>query len=266
MSGLLRRVPFLVLVVTVFVGIDAQAASYLFRLTEQEIVDTMDHYYPKGYDRELVLRQMSEPFDCSMFDELCREVGDEYAVQIVGDAWGRAGRRMPIESIGSIVQQQVEDYGLRWRDRRFPDGIPPKDPYWGVFAEPGGGTAACVDTVTVDDGDFRVVQTSRRITIGFYVWGRIKAEHFKKNIAGKYKDKDADQLEVSGRVIIQEASFNPVETQVFKIKEDARRVSAGASEGGITLVKVHFVEGCGGDSNNSALFACTCWGELPFGF
>jgi len=267
MSGLLRRAPFLIVAAALgFVGTDARAAGYLFRLTEDEILGTMDYYYPKGYDKKLVLQQMSEPFDCRNFGDLCREVGEESAAVMLETAWARAKRRMPIESIDRAAQEELEAYELRWFERRFPDGVDPKDPYWGPFLEPGDEVTECVDTVTRDSGNFRMVQTSRRHSLAVIVWGRIRAEHFKKNLSGKYKPEKADLLEVSGRVIIQAPDFDPVETPLFDIKTTARHVAAGKSEGGLGIWKVPFVEGCGGDSNNSALFACTCSGELPFGF
>jgi hypothetical protein len=265
MSGLLRRIPSVVLTVLfVLVAAEAHAGSYLFRLTEQEIVDIMNDYYPKGWDRDVVLRQMSEPFDCANFGDLCREIGEGYALQLTENAWTRAKQRMPIESIDRNVQEDLDAYELKWFERLYPVGVPARDAYWGVFAEPGE-PVACRDTAYAEDGDFRVVQTSRRHSIAIEVFGRIKAVHFKKNLAGNYKHEKTDLMEVQGRVIIQQPGFNPVETQLFKAKEDAWRVSRGAREGGAG-VEMPFIESCGGDSNNSGLFICTCSGELPFGF
>lgn len=267
MSGLFRRIPSIVFAVLfALVAVEARAGDYLFRLSGQEIDDTMSHYYPKGYDRDAVHRQLTAPFDCRNFGDLCREVGEDYAYRLVETVWARARRRMPIESIDRAARQELEAYTLRWFERLYPDGVPERDDYWGSpFAEPGA-PAACVDTAFRDSGDFRIVQTSRRIPVAPIVWGRIKVEHFRKNLAGKYKRHDADLLEVEGRAFIQEPDFDPVETPLFNIREDAKQVGATAFETAIGLVRVPFVEGCGGDSNNSALFACTCSGEVPFGF
>lgn len=261
MSGLTRRIPSIVLTVLfVVAAVEARASSYLFRLTEQEIDEVMSHYYPKGYDREAVLRQMSEPFDCGNFGDLCREVGEDYAVQMLETAWSKAKRKTPMAMIVSAAEQQLDDLGLRWLESLYPDGVPEKDPFWG---EPYAAAPTCKDTVFVDSGDFRIMQTSRRLRLGFFVSGRIKVEHYKRNLFGKYKPNRADRLEVSGTVFTQEAGFDPVAFPVSDTKDDAKQVAASHKEGGLTLVSLPFVEGCGGVPN-SALFACTCSGIPPF--
>jgi hypothetical protein len=247
-------------VLFVVAAVEARASSYLFRLTEQEIDEVMSHYYPKGYDRDAVLRQMSEPFDCANFGDLCREVGEDYAVQMLETVWSKARRKTPIAIIDRAAEQQFEDLSLRWFERLYPDGVPEKDPYWGV---PAAAAPTCSDTIFVDSGDFRIKKTSRRREFGFLVWGRIQVDHFKRNIFGKYNRSKADRLEVSGTVFTKEAGFDPVAFPVSDTKDDVKQVAASHTEGGLTLVSVPFVEGCGGVPS-SALFACTCSGIQPF--
>jgi hypothetical protein len=123
MSGLFRRIPSIAFVVLfALVGVEAQA-GYLFKLTEAEIDSVMSHYSPKGYDRDVVLRQMSEPFDCASFGDLCRDVGEEYALQIVENVWTLARQRVPIDTIDRSFQEDLESYELRWFERLFPDGV-----------------------------------------------------------------------------------------------------------------------------------------------
>jgi len=156
MSRLFRRIPSIVFVVLfAFVGIDARA-DYLFRLTEAEIDSVMSHYYPKGYDRELVLRQMSAPFDCKNFEDLCEAVGEDYALRLTEGGWERARKQYPIEMIDRAAQTQLEDYSRRWFERLYPDGVPEKDAYWGVPAE-AAATEECDRTVSATSGDFRIV-------------------------------------------------------------------------------------------------------------
>lgn len=261
MSGLFRRVPSIVFAVLfAFVSVEAHAGSYLFRLTEAEIDDVMSHYYPRGYDRDAVLRQMAEPFDCRQFGDLCDVVGEDSAYRLVEGAWARAARRAPIGMIDRALQQQVEDSSRRWLDRLYPNGVPEKDAYWGEPAAAG----SCVPTVSVAVGDFRVRHTSRRFSIGFFAFGRVKVEHFKKNLAGDFKPERAD-LEVEGTVFVKFPFFDPVPFAVADSKDNAKSVAASHVDGGLTIVTIPFVEGCGGVQNNSLLRACSCVGVRPLG-
>ena len=58
-------------------SVEARANSYLFRLTDDEINEVMSRYYPRGYDREAVLSQMSELRPQELRGPL--EVGSDYA-------------------------------------------------------------------------------------------------------------------------------------------------------------------------------------------
>lgn len=267
MSRLFRRIPSLVFaVVLALVAIDAHAGtSYLFGLSEQEIDEVMRRYYPRGYERSLVLRQMAEPFDCRNFGDLCAAVGEDSAYRMVENGWARARKGYPIEMIDRAASQQLEDLSRRWFARIYPDGVPEKDAYWGVFAAAGDPPVECDRSVTVTSGDFRVVHSSRRFTIGVLAFGRIKVEHFKKNIFGNFKPERAD-LETAGRVFVKFIGFDPVPFDVGDAKDDVKSVAATHGDGGITIVSIPFVEGCGGVQDNFVLQACSCSGRLPFGF
>jgi hypothetical protein len=256
---MIRNVAFALLFT--LVAAEAHAASYLFGLTEREIDEILSHYYPKGYDRDAVLRQMAEPFDCRNVGDLCREVGEEYAHRMLEAAWVRARRRAPLEMIDRAAQQQLEDLALRWFERNYPDGVPERDPYWGVFAATT--PAACDDTVSATSGDFRVTHTSRRHSLALYGWGRIKVEHFRRNIFGNFKPNRAGRLEVEGFVATTEEG-NTILVLLSETKDDARQVSAQASEGGLHLITIPYAEGNGGVTGNSALQAFSCSGVFPF--
>ena len=205
MQGLFRRIPSIVFVVSfaLVVAAEAQASSYLFRLTEEEIDSAMSYYYPKGYDRELVLRQMSEPFDCGNFGDLCELVGEDYAVQVVEGAWAHARKRYAIETIDRYTQQQIENLSRRWFDRLYPDGVDDRDPYWGVPAA----VQVCDPTVSATSGDFRVRHASRRGSIGILAFGRVSVEHFKRSLGIFWRTR-AD-LEVEGTVFVEFEGFDP---------------------------------------------------------
>lgn len=265
MSGLLRRALSVGFAVGLaLVAVEARAASYLFRLSEQEIGDVMEHYYPRGWDRDAVLRQMSEPFDCGNFGDLCESVGEDSAVRLVENGWALARKGYPIERIGGVLEQQHEDFSRRWFARLYPDGVPEKDAYWGVTAT-AGAAPPCDDTVSTTSGDRRVVHTSRRFTIGVFAYGRVKVEHFRRNVFGNFKPEKAD-LEVEGRVFVKFIGFDPVPFNIADSKDDTKSVAATHGDGGITVVAVRYVEGCGGVQDNFLLQACSCSGILPFGF
>jgi hypothetical protein len=246
-------------VVFACLAIEGHASSYLFGLTEAEIDDVMTHYYPKGYDRAVVLRQMAEPFDCRNFGDLCREVGEDYAYRIVENTWVKARRQQPVEMIDRAVRQQYEDLARQWFERMFPDGVPALDPFWGDEK----GESSCDDTVTAQSGDRRVVHTSRRHALGLFGWGRVKVEHFEKNFWGNFKPERADRLHVEGTIVTQLGSDPPTIVLVSDTKEDAKQVSVTETEGGLHWVTIHYVSGDGGVVGNPALQAASCSGVFP---
>lgn len=259
MSRLTVGIRSIVVVLVVMCGAVQAHASYLFRLSEREIDEVMTHYYPKGYDRAEVLRQMSEPFNCKNFGDLCREVGEDYALRMLENAWTSARKGFPIEMIDRVAQHDLAVNEELWFERLYPAGVPEKDPYWVPFAS---GTA-CDDTVSADSGDFRVVHTSRRHTLVVLAWGRVKVEHFKRGLNGKFDLKKADKLSVQGSVTVNDSTnFDPFTVQVADSKEDAKRVAASYTYGGIIIAAIPFVEGCGGVPG-TVLNACSCSGVAP---
>src|SRR5262245_7044825 len=198
---------------------EARAASYLFGLSDKESDEVMASYYPKGYDRDAALRQMSAPFDCRNFGDLCAEVGEDYAARMLQSAWTAARRHFPIEMIDRSAQQELDYYGQLWFERLYPNGVPEKDPYWvGAAADTG-----CTGTGFADSGDFRVVHTSKRHTLVVYAWGRVKVEHFKRGLTGNFDLKRADRLRVEGTIFFNDSSaFDPFSFDVADEKENAK--------------------------------------------
>ena len=254
-----------VLVLTlVFLAIPAKAESYLFGLTSREIETVMDHYKPRGYDLDETLRQMSAPFDCRYFDDLCREVGERNAEQMVKTVWTYGRQFQPAETIARVFVEDLESLHVRWVESQYPNGIPERDPYWGIAAAAAGG--ACDDTVsaTSNDGDEKIVHKSRKFnTFISAAFATITVEHFEKNVFGNFKRRPADTLEVQGTCGFVQANFEETFTfDLFKTKDDVKEVSATRAFGILGLFRVKFVEGCGGVPGTE-LFACSCLGELP---
>lgn len=227
----------------------------------------MSHYLPKGYDREAVRQQMAAPFNCRNFGDLCREVGEDSAVQLLRGVWEEAKRQTPADMIARGVEQQLADLELRWFDRLYPNGVDARDSYWGVLAA-AGGTTPCVETVSAEsnDGEFRIVHKSRRHVILMLAWGRIQLEHFRRNIAGKYKRAKADRLQTAGTVIIAKLLQDPVGLPISETKDDVKQVEVAKSTYADSYGVIPFVEGCGSADGSGIGTVCSCSGQIPFGF
>ena len=263
MMTTLRYLTFALLLVASATGVEARENSYLFRLTDVEINEIMGRYYPRGYDRDGVLRQMSEPFDCRNFGELCDEVGADYAYRIVESAWSKGRLGFPLEMISRAMESDVESYGLRWFERSYPLGLPDKDSYWGQEMRAlSGGAAACSASAFAESGSFRVVNKSSRVNAGLVVWGRVKVEHFKRSVTGNWNLDRANYLEVDGTVYLTVGN-NDTAHPIGDAKNDAKRVAATFVYGGTFSGTIPFVEGCGGVGPGSSLWACSCSGALP---
>jgi hypothetical protein len=268
MFHLFRRSASAFIVLFTLVAVQAQAGnSYLFRATDEEIDAVMSHYFPKGHDREAARQQLSAPFDCRNYGDLCREVGEESAYQMLRVVWEEAKRQTPIDMIARGAEQQFDDLALRWFERHYPDGVDGRDSYWGVLAA-AGGTTPCDDSVSAqsNDGEFRITHKSRRHKILLVAWGRIRLEHFRRNISGKYKPAKADRLQTTGTVIVDKLLQDPVGFPLSETMDDTKQVEAAHSALADSRDVIPFVEGCGSAAGSGIDTVCSCSGEIPFGF
>jgi len=268
MFHLFRRSASVFIVLFALAAVQAQAGnSYLFRATDEEIDTVMTHYFPKGYDREAARQQLSAPFDCRNYGDLCREVGEDSAYQMLRGVWEEAKQQTPIDMIARGAERQLDDLALRWFDRLYPDGVDARDSYWGVLAD-SGGTTPCEDTVTAqsNDGEFRIVHKSRRHRILAIAWGRIRLEHFRRNIFGNYKPAKADRLQTTGTVIVAKLLQDPVGFPISETQDDAKQVDAAHPVIADSRDVIPFVEGCGSADGSGIATVCSCSGQIPFGF
>jgi hypothetical protein len=264
MSRLLRRSSSVFLVLVALLAAPARAgSSYLFGATEGDIDATMRYYLPRGYDRDAALRQMSAPFDCRNFGDLCREVGEDYAYRMVEIVWQKAKRQNPLDMIARTTEQQYDDLSLRWFEGLYPEGIEDRDPYWGVFASPGGQTIADTVSATSSNGQIRVTHKSRRHVILAVAWGRIQLEHYKKNVWGKFKLSKADRVEVSGDVLVTREDETPTFVLISDTKDDAKQVAASHGEPAISLSVIPLAEGCGTAVGSGISEICSRSGAIP---
>jgi hypothetical protein len=261
MSGLFRRSASVVLVLFALVAVEARAgSSYLFGATAEDIDATMSYYFPRGYDRDAAFRQMSAPFDCRNFGDLCREVGEDYAYRMVEIVWQKAKRQTPLDMIARATEQQYDDLSLRWFERLYPEGIDEHDPYWGVFAA---STGADTVSATSSNGQIRVTHKSRRHVILLVAWGRIQLEHRKKNVWGKFRLSKADRLEVSGDVLVAREGENLLFVLISDTKDDAVQVAASHAEPAISLSVIPLAEGCGTAVGSGIGEVCSQSGAVP---
>jgi hypothetical protein len=263
MFRLLRRSASVFLVLFALAAVEARAgSSYLFGATEEDIDATMRNYFPRGYDRDAAFRQMSAPFDCRNFGDLCREVGDDYAYRMVETVWQKAKRQTPLDMIARATEQQYDDLSLRWFERLYPEGIDDRDPYWGVFAA-GGQTIADTVSATSSNGQIRVTHKSRRHVILAVAWGRIQLEHYKKNVWGKFRLSKADRVEVSGAVLVTRQDEIPTFVLISDTKDDEKQVAASHGEPAISLSVIPLAEGCGTAVGSGISEICSSSGAVP---
>jgi hypothetical protein len=183
-------------------SVEAKANSYLFRLTDDEINEVMSRYYPRGYDREAVLSQMSEPFDCKNFGDLCGEVGSEYAYRMVESAWTRARMGFP-EMIYRAAERKQKTSARQWFEQTYPLGVDDRDPLGRseirlLLFKRHRDQRGSPDQKLQHPAQPRLV-----------VWGRVLVEHFKKNTFGNWKKSKADHLEVEGMVVLSVGEIYP---------------------------------------------------------
>lgn len=264
MFRLFRRSASAFIVLFTLAAAQAHAGNtYLFGATDEEIDAVMSHYFPKGYDREAARQQLSAPFDCRNFGDLCREVGEDHAYRMVEIVWQKARRQTPLDMIARATEQQYDDLSLRWFERLYPEGLDDGNPYWGVFAAAGGGTSADTVSATSSNGQIRITHKSRRHVILAVAWGRIQLEHYKKNVWGKFRLSPADRLEVSGDVLVTRQNEIPTFVLISDTKDDAKQVAAAHGEPAISLSVIPRVTGCGTAAGSGIPEICSRSGSIP---
>jgi hypothetical protein len=89
---------------------DAQEdrGALLFDLTEDEIVQ-IHATYLGDEDLELTRARLTAPFDCSLYDDFCDEVGAEAAEAITAETIDLAREGAPIEEIQALLDARIEE-------------------------------------------------------------------------------------------------------------------------------------------------------------
>ena len=88
----------------------AQAArgGLLFDLTEAELVQIHSTYLAEE-DLELTRARLTAPFDCSLYDDFCDEVGAVAAEAITGETIDLAREGAPIAEIQALLDARIEE-------------------------------------------------------------------------------------------------------------------------------------------------------------
>lgn len=228
----------------------------LFDLTEPDLVAALTRYAPKASLRR-ARAMLSAPFRVDRFPDLVREVGPDAAPKVLAGLWAQARLGVTPDALARHFTAEMERYAGLW-DAKEQDVR--------ETARPGalrlaGGPVRCGQAVTEDSGAFRVKVNATRISAVILSYGSIRVDHYKRNSNGKYKDEKADRLEVQATVFIG-AAGGPIDAiPISKVEQHAKKARASFTYGG--FAEVPFVEGCGGVSAGSPLWACACSGNRP---
>lgn len=89
---------------------DAEEArgALLFDLTEEELVQIHATYLAEE-DLELTRARLTAPFDCSLYDDFCDEVGPEAAERISGEMIDLAREGAPVEEIEALLESRSQE-------------------------------------------------------------------------------------------------------------------------------------------------------------
>lgn len=91
---------------------DTPRGALLFDLSETELVQIHAAYLPDE-DLELTRARLTAPFDCSLYDQFCDQVGPDAAYAITGEIVDMALDNEPIETIDAHIDARVaESVGL----------------------------------------------------------------------------------------------------------------------------------------------------------
>jgi hypothetical protein len=242
----------------------AAPAEYLFDLTADDILRLMDEYVgPRAYDPAAALERMTAPFDCRHYDELCTELGSEYTYLLLEEVWRQGLRGASPKVIAAEAEVLLPKFASAYLEVRFPDGIDPKDLFFGVPIGVGETLECTQKVVHVDSGAFRLRQTSRKADLVLVFTPFAQSEFFKKNSNGKYRGERADRLRVEGQHFFTTDDIPNVETKVKDRTNDKQvTVVFGGFDIGNAVQDVH-VESCGTADDAVFLQACACTGARP---
>ncbi|MBK8977930.1 MAG: hypothetical protein IPM29_18645 [Planctomycetes bacterium] len=128
--------------------------EYLFDLSAQDIIDTVQHYHTGTPDPAPVLTRMRRPFDRVTCSHLHEVVGLNASCDLLAEFWRLALQRSPIATIDDRMRNRAREAELNHEARIFPNGIPPDDEYWDTWLPAG---TDCASRMTfADDGAHRL--------------------------------------------------------------------------------------------------------------
>lgn len=235
------------------------STRYLFGLDAPTILGVMDHYVGRGrYDERTILARMTAPLDCRHHAVLCGEIGPDYTGIVLNQVWTQAQRGEKVETMELAAIDLANVLADRWIELRYPDGIEPRSPYFGVVYSM---APQCTEPVVHDDaGAFRLRQSAHVVDVGVFPTRWARAAFQRRNSNGKYKPERADLLAIEAQFFAQ----GDLGLDVFlrgKAKADEKTISLTAV-GPSTFSNFH-VEGCGSVFGPASLEACACSGPRP---
>lgn len=123
-----------------------------------------------------------------------------------------------------------------------------------------GGPILCGVHVDADDGVERVRMRCWRLNGLLASYASLEVKHYRKGSDG-YDKKKAEHLEVSGSVFLTPDGGTTQELALSRGEDDVKETHARFTFVGLAMIA--FVEGCGGVSPSSTLWACACSGRFP---
>lgn len=247
-------------------SIPAYAADpeYLFDLTADEIVRLMDEYVgERGYNREEALARLAKPFDCRYYEDLCAELGPDYTYYLLEEVWTQGQRGVSSKVIAAQIEDLLPRLSASYIELRFPDGIDPRDLFFGTPIGVGEIPPCTQKVVNVNSGVFRLRQTSRKADFVLIFTPFAQSEFYKKNNNGKYRGERANRIRVDGQHFFTTDDIPNVESK-SKERSDDKQVTVlfGGGDVGNAVQDIH-VESCGFADDAVFLQACACTGARP---
>lgn len=247
-------------------SIPASAAEpeYLFDLTADEIVRLMDAYVgERNYNREDALARMAKPFDCRHYKDLCDEIGGDYTYYLLEEVWMQGQRGVSSKVIAAQIDDLLPRLAANYIELHFPDGIDPRDLFFGTPIGVGEVPPCTEKVVNVDSGSFRLRVTARKADAVLIYTPFAQSEFYKKNSRGKYRGERADRIRVDGQLFFTTDDIPNVESK-SKERTDDKQVTVlfGGFDLGNGFQDIH-VESCGFADDAVFLQACACTGARP---
>jgi hypothetical protein len=226
----------------------ADRGTYLFGLTEAEIREAVSRYAPQA-DPEEALKRLSAPFDCRNFDDLCDDVGEDAAPELLEGAFGLARRQVTPEDLESLLELKLERARIDRSKQRGP-ALEVGEVRLAASTVAFTGCGGVPNIATDTNGNFSLRVQAGVTNLVIYVSTWTSAKHFHNGVL------EATDLCVSGIGFAQ----SQIDGSWFSVPygpkcKDRKKVTANANWFNLGALTNFHSEGCGQGNN---MYACAC--------